>query len=121
MSKLMIRIGASAQEIDQDILAQLHTAMTLINAVETVQPVRSYDFADWNVFFKTMTPNRITILEYIAEHGGVASTRALAAALNRDYRAVHADVAGLVHLGLIHKDGNVLRCESPAEATLVPA
>jgi len=125
MSRLVFRVGASAQEIDRDILGQLHTAMALINAmeVEAVEPVRSYEFADWNVFFKMMTPNRIAMLEFIAKQGYVASVRALAVALGRDYRAVHADAGQMLRLGLLHRDsdGTTLRCESPAEATLIPA
>ena len=58
-----------------------------------------------------MTPNRIAILEHVASHGMIASTRALSIALGRDYSGVHADVAELVKLGLLERDGNALRCE----------
>ena len=68
-----------------------------------------------------MTPNRIALLEHVAAHNA-ASTRALSIALGRDYSGVHADVAELVKLGLLERDGNALYCEiEPDTAELVAA
>ncbi len=72
---------------------------------------RAIDFENWQAFFRSMTPNRIAILEHVAAHDMVASTRALAQSLGRDYSGVHGDVAELVKLGLLERDGNALRCE----------
>ena len=43
-----------------------------------------------------MLPNHIALLEHVAAHDMIASTRALSIALGRDYSGVHTNVAELV-------------------------
>lgn len=115
----MFRIGQSLQDIDREIAETLDTALAAATRGEAVAPKRTISFESWDAFFRTMTPKRIAILEYVSSHDGVASIRALAKALDRDYAAVHRDVADLLELGLIEKDGKALRCEAgPQEAEL---
>ena len=60
-------------------------------------------FESMETFLKVLTPNRWTLLRALRGRGP-SSIRALAQALGRDYRGVHADVAVLVDAGLIERD-----------------
>lgn len=110
-SKLVFRVGMNLEDIDAEIAADCEAAVAAADRGERFEAKRAIDFEDWTTFFRTMTPNRIAILEHVATRGRVASTRALARALGRDYAAVHADVAELAKLGLLERDGNALCCE----------
>ena len=121
-SALVFRIGMSLEEIDREIVANVEAAVAAAGRGESFEARRTIGFENWTTFFRCMTPNRIAILEHVAAHDMVASTRALSIALSRDYSAVHADVAKLVKLGLLERDGNALRCEiEPDTAELVAA
>ena len=108
-SKLVFRVGMSLDEIDREIVANSDAAMIAVESGQTVEPRRTIGFEDWAAFFRSMTANRIAILEYIAEQEIVASTRALSAALGRDYAAVHADVAALVRIGLLERGPDLVQ------------
>lgn len=109
--KLVFRVGVSLEEIDREIVANVDAAVAAAERGESVETKRTISFENWTTFFRCMTPNRIAILEHVAAHDMVASTRALSVALGRDYSGVHADVAELVKLGFLERDGNALRCE----------
>ena len=110
-SKLVFRVGVSLEEIDREIVANVDAAVAAAERGEKIETKRTISFENWATFFRSMTPNRIAILEHVAAHDLIASTRALSVALGRDYSGVHADVAELVKLGLLERDGNALRCE----------
>ncbi len=121
-SKLVFRVGVSLDEIDREIVANSEAAVAAAERGEDFEPRRTISFENWTTFFRSMTANRIAILEHIAAQDAVASTRALAMGLGRDYAAVHADVAELVKLGLLERDGTALRCEvEPDRAELTAA
>lgn len=119
--RLIFRIGTSLEEIDREIAERVRTAMLAANRGEDVEASRTVGFESWPTFFRSMTANRIAILEYVSAHDTVPSTRALAKALNRDYAAVHGDVAELVKLGLLERDGNALVCEIDPTAAILAA
>jgi predicted transcriptional regulator len=50
-----------------------------------------------------LSPKRMELLRHVAEHPGL-SVRALAIALGRDYKNVHADVADLEEQHLLERD-----------------
>ena len=110
-SKLVFRVGVSLEEIDREIVANVDAAVAAVERGENIKTKRTISFENWATFFRSMTPNRIAILEHVAAHDMIASTRALSVALGRDYSGVHADVAELVKLGLLERHGNALRCE----------
>ena len=119
---VVFRIGGSLEEIDREIVASVEAAVAAVDRGESFAAPRTIGFENWKAFFGTMTPNRVSILEYVAAHEAVASTRALSIALRRDYSGVHADVAALLKVGLLERDGNALRCEiEPGAAELVGA
>ncbi len=120
--RLVFRVGVSLEEIDREIAANVEAAISAADKGESFKTSRTISFENWNTFFRCVTPNRIAILEHVAAHNVVASTRALSIVLGRDYSGVHADVAELVKLGLLERNGNALRCEiEPDAAELVAA
>ena len=109
--RLVFRVGVSLEEIDREIAANVEAAVAAAGKGESFEAKRTVSFENWRTFFRCMTPNRIAILQHVAAHDKVASTRALSIVLRRDYSGVHADVAELVKLGLLERDGNALCCE----------
>ena len=120
--KLIFRIGVSLEDSDREIVANVEAAVAAADRGESIEARRVIGFESWRAFFQCMTPNRIAVLQHVAAHDQVASTRALSIALGRDYSGVHADVAELVKLGLLERCGTALRCEiEPDRAELEAA
>jgi predicted transcriptional regulator len=61
-------------------------------------------FESMEALLRVLTPNRWALLRAL-RGAGPSSIRALAKALARDYRGVHADVTALIDAGLIARDG----------------
>lgn len=57
-------------------------------------------FESWEALARVLTAKRMELLRYVRRHN-VASVRALAKALERDYSNVHADVQALAAAGLL--------------------
>lgn len=70
---------------------------------ERAQSAAHISFENMETLLKVLTPNRWTMLRVLRGRGA-SSIRALAQALGRDYRGVHADVAALVAAGLIERN-----------------
>jgi predicted transcriptional regulator len=70
---------------------------------EREQQAAHIAFESMETFLKVLTPNRWALLRALRNRGP-SSIRALAQALGRDYRGVHADVTVLVDAGLIERD-----------------
>ena len=66
---------------------------------ETVHE-RHLAFESWDALSRVLTGKRMELLRYVRRHE-VASIRALAKALGRDYSNVHADVRALAEAGLL--------------------
>ncbi|MGB8279136.1 MAG: hypothetical protein WCF20_14560 [Methylovirgula sp.] len=68
---------------------------------------RHLAFESWDALARVLTNKRMGLLRYVRRHD-VASVGALAKALGRDYRNVHADVQALTAAGLLDAtDGGV--------------
>ena len=68
---------------------------------------RHLTFESWDTLAGVLTGKRMELLRYVRRHT-VTSVRALAKALGRDYRNVHADVQALTGAGLLDTvDGGV--------------
>lgn len=67
-------------------------------------------FEDWSALFSILTPKRYELLRHLHRHPA-ESIRALARALNRDFRRVHDDVRALMDAGLLEADEEGLRAE----------
>lgn len=107
--RLVFQIGVSRQEIDREIAAHVEAAIATADAGGSLEARRTISFENWNTFFRCMTPNRIAILEHVAAHDVAATTRALSVTLGRDHSSIQADVAELVKLGLLERDGSALQ------------
>ncbi len=59
-------------------------------------------FRDLETLLAALTPKRLHLLRYVRHHE-VRTVKALAAALNRNYKTVHKDVEELARLGLISR------------------
>ena len=71
---------------------------------------RHLAFESWDVLARVLTRRRMELLRYVRRHE-VASVRALAKALGRDYSNVHADVAALTVAGLLEAADGRLRAD----------
>jgi predicted transcriptional regulator len=64
-------------------------------------------FLDVQTMLDTLSPRRLELLQRVRQHGA-SNVRELAAALKRDYKNVHQDVAMLEAAGLLLRDGRKL-------------
>ena len=114
MTRLHIHIGGSFADDARRILA----AAARAESGEAMDVEEHVSFQDWETFFHTLTPARVAVLRHVHGHA-VPSVRALAQALGRDYRRVHADVAALVAAGLLRREGTALTTGfDPGEADI---
>src|SRR5579863_2272861 len=75
-------------------------------------------FESWDGLARVLTGKRMELLRYVHRHK-VASVRALAKALGRDYSNVHADVQALTAAGLLEAAENGLRADYDAIETKI--
>lgn len=71
---------------------------------------RHIAFESWETLARLLTGKRMELLRYVRRHK-VASVRALAKALARDYANVHADVQALAAAGLLDATETGLRAD----------
>jgi predicted transcriptional regulator len=64
-------------------------------------------FLDLQTMLETLSLRRLELLKYVHQHGA-QNVKQVAAALNRDYKNVHQDVAVLESAGLLLRDGRKL-------------
>ena len=77
---------------------------------------RHLAFESWEALSRVLTSKRMELLRYVRRHK-VASVRALAKALGRDYSNVHADVQVLTAAGLLVVTDGGLRADYDAIET----
>lgn len=101
MSKVQVHVG-SLKDMGERFVSAWKRA-------ERGQRVREshITFLDLQTMLATLSPRRLELLRHVRQHGA-ESARALAAALGRDYKNVHQDVAALEAAGLIVRDGRAL-------------
>ncbi|MBI4185264.1 MAG: hypothetical protein HY521_14830 [Proteobacteria bacterium] len=79
---------------------------------------RHMAFESWEALARVLTGKRMELLRYVRRHK-VTSVRALAKALGRDYRNVHADVRALTAAGLLDATDGGLRADYDAIETKI--
>src|ERR1043166_8266975 len=79
---------------------------------------RHLAFESWDALARVLTGKRLELLRYVRRHN-VASVRALAKALKRDYSNVHADVQALAAAGLLDAGDGGLRADYDAIETKI--
>lgn len=75
-------------------------------------------FESWEALERVLTGKRMELLRYVRRHT-VTSVRALAKALGRDYRNVHADVQALTAVGLLEATDGGVRADYDAIETKI--
>src|ERR1700684_236289 len=79
---------------------------------------RHLAFESWDALARVLTGKRMELLHYVRRHE-VASIRALAKALGRDYSNVHADVQTLAAVGLLDASDGGVRADYDAIETKI--
>ena len=96
MSDLKITVGG---DIEDAAAKRFVDAWHRAERGETFQE-NHLSFESWDALTRVLTGKRLELLRYVHRHK-VASVRALAKALGRDYSNVHTDVQALKAAGLI--------------------
>src|SRR5580658_9207652 len=96
MSDLKITVGGAMEE---------HATRRFVDAWHRAERGEAFHeqhlaFESWDALARVLTGKRMELLHYVRRHE-VASVRALAKALGRDYSNVHADVQSLAAAGLL--------------------
>jgi predicted transcriptional regulator len=118
MMKKKVLIGGSLEDAARRVAEAWHKA----DRGEKVQVRDTVTFLSWSSLSSVMTDKRYELLRYLHAHP-TTSIRALSRALHRDYKRVHEDVTALSAVGLIDRDGQLLRAdydEIQTSITLVP-
>jgi len=114
MSKMKITVGgAMEKEASRRFIDAWHRA----ESGETFHE-RRLAFESWDALARVLTGKRMELLHYVRRHK-VASVRALAKALERDYSNVHADVQALTAAGLLDATDGGIRADYDAIETRI--
>lgn len=97
-------VGGSAAED----LAGFVDAWKRVERGEAVEPERVLAFESWEALAAVLTGERYRLLRHLHAHP-MPSVNALARALGRQYRRVHADVVALEGAGLIDRSQGQVR------------
>src|SRR5438445_1103564 len=114
MSDVKITVGgAMEEEASRRFVKAWHRA----ERGETFRE-RHLAFESWDALARVMTGKRMELLHYVRRHK-VASVRALAKAVGRDYSNVHADVQALTAAGLLDATDGHVRADYDAIETRI--
>ena len=114
MSDLKITVGGA---LEADASNRFVDAWHRAERGETFHE-RHLAFESWDALVQVLTGKRMELLHYVRRNE-VASVRALAKALGRDYSNVHADVQALVAAGLLDATDGGLRADYEAIETRI--
>ncbi len=106
MSSVKVTVGGGMEE------AASRRFIDAWGRAERGEPLheRHLAFESWDALARVLTGKRMQLLHYVRRHE-VASVRALAKALGRDYSNVHADVQALTATGLLNATDAGLRAD----------
>ena len=104
MSDVKISVGG---EIGKEASRRFVKAWQRAKRGERVRE-RHLSFESWEAMTRVLTGKRLKLLQHVRHHN-VASVRALAKALERDYSNIHADVPALVAAGLLQVEKGGMR------------
>jgi predicted transcriptional regulator len=114
MTKVKITVGGAMEgEASRRFVDAWHRA----KRGETFRE-RHLAFESWDALARVLTGKRMELLRYVRRHK-VASVRALAKALKRDYSNVHADVQALTAAGLLDSTDGGMRADYDAIETKI--
>lgn len=114
MSDVKITVGGA---VEDDAARRFVDAWRRAERGETFSE-RHIAFESWDALARVLTGKRMELLRHVRRHE-VASVRALAKALGRDYSNVHADVQALTAAGLLDAKSGRLRADYDAIETRI--
>ena len=114
MSNVKITVGGT---IEHDAAQRFTNAWHRAKRGETFHE-RHLAFESWDALARVLTGKRMELLRHVRRNK-VASVRALAKALGRDYSNVHADVQALTAAGLLDASDGGLRADYDAIETKI--
>jgi predicted transcriptional regulator len=114
MSEMKIAVGGA---IEDNATRRFVDAWHRAEAGESFHE-RYLVFESWDTLARVLTGKRMELLRYVRRHN-VTSVRALAKALGRDYRNVHADVQALTAAGLLEATEGGVRADYDAIETKI--
>lgn len=114
MSKVKITVGGA---IEKEASRRFIDAWHRAESGKTFHE-RHSAFESWDALARVLTGKRMELLHYVRRHK-VASVRALAKALKRDYSNVHADVQALTAAGLLDATDSGVRADYDAIETKI--
>ena len=115
MSDVKITVGGAMED---DAARRFVDAWRRADRGETFHE-RHLAFENWDTLARVLTGKRMELLRHVRRNK-VASVRALAKALGRDYSNVHADVQALTAAGLLETgDGGGLHADYDAIETKI--
>jgi predicted transcriptional regulator len=114
MSKLKVTVGG---EIEKDASRSFIDAWHRAEKGEQVRE-RHLVFENWDTLARVLSSKRMELLGHVRRHE-VRSIRALAQALGRDYRNVHADVKAMEAAGLVENTPKGVRADYDAIETRI--
>ena len=104
--KKKIIVGGSLE----DAAARVADAWRRAERGEAVEAEDNITFVSWSGLASRMTDKRYELLRRLHRQPAV-SVRALARDLGRDFKRVHEDVKALEAIGLIEREGGLLRAD----------
>jgi predicted transcriptional regulator len=99
-------VGGSLEDSARRIAEAWHRA----ERGESVEAEDNVTFLSWSAMASVMTERRYELLRHLHRHPA-PSIRALARELGRDFKRVHEDVIALERIGLIEREGRMLRAD----------
>ncbi|HEX4183110.1 MAG TPA: hypothetical protein VHY34_07620 [Caulobacteraceae bacterium] len=114
MSEVKITVGGTMED---EASRRFVDAWRRAEAGETFDE-RHLAFESWDTLARVLTGKRMELLRHVHRHK-VASVRALAKALGRDYSNVHADVQALTTAGLLDVGKEGVRADYDAIETKI--
>jgi predicted transcriptional regulator len=109
MKNLEIHVDESAEAMARRFIDAWHRAQGREDRGGAIEE-HHLSFESWAGLVGVLTPRRLELLRHLRRHPA-ASIAALARALGRDYKRVHADVEALATAGLIDRTPAGLRAD----------
>ena len=103
--KVQIHVGESLEQVG----GRFADAWRRMERGESVSE-KHVSFVDWETMVRVLSAKRLELLRHVHQHPA-KNIRALAQALDRDYRRVHEDVVALTEAGLLERDEAGVRAD----------
>ena len=104
--KKQVLVGGSLSDAAKRVADAWHRA----EQGSEIEPTDTVTFVSWSALASIMTDRRYELLRHLHRHPA-GSIRALARELGRDFKRVHEDIKALESVGLVEREGRMLRAD----------